>query len=633
MIEPGRPPIDGGLAGSFDRRSLLRFTGVASLVNLTPSSRGRASARAETCQHDGCLVRQWGSGWGPPGRLSYPKALALDPDGSLYVIDAGHDQIQKFTPDGQFLAEFRIPGTETVPMPPRRELVDLAAHPSRDVYVIDVPNEFALILPDHPTPDRVVRFTGDGEFVQEWGGTGSAPGLFIHPTGIAVDRDGAILVADAGNGRIQKFAPDGTVLDVWGSEGQTVGARATPVAVERAPGQPLFTIPPLGIAVVPDGTILVTIGGAELRGQRFASDGTFLGHWPPGIPIGAMAFDRAGNVYVVRGRINTEPPQVRVFSPEGEVLRGWEVPDFPSGIAVDALGDVYLTLESGLLDAPLLKFDGEGRLLASWGGSNRAPGELDHPQGIAADAIGNVYVADLGNHRVQRFDGEGTFLDQWTGESLGLGRALWPYDVAVGPGGHIYVLDDVRTIVQVTREGRLVREWPAAEGGGAFHLDVDAQGRVYAAAGCVWVSDPDSEALTCWASAADGITYAEPYSIAIDRAGNVYVSDLRHNVVSQMTTDGRLLATWSGKGVGPAEFLEPLHLAVDAAGNVYIAGHSVIQKLNGDGTLLVSWETAEPQEPGLALPQGVAVDGAGYVYVVERYNNLVKKFAQRGKTI
>jgi sugar lactone lactonase YvrE len=565
--------------------------------------------------------------------LSYPRTLALGPDESVYVIDAGHDQIQSFTPDGRFLARFRIPGTETVPLPPRRELVDLAVHPSGDVYVIDAPNEFSLILPDQPPPDRVVRFTGDGEFAQAWGGTGSAPGQFVHPTGIAVDLDGAILVADAGNGRIQTFAPDGTVLDVWGSQGQTVGARATPVPVERAPGQPLFTIPPLRIKVAPDGTVLVAIGGAERRVQRFAPDGAFLGLWRPGGPIEAMAFDRAGNVYVPSGGISSEPWRVRVFSPEGEVLREWEVPDFPAGIAVDARGDVYLSLESGPLDAPLLKFDGEGRLLASWGGPNRAPGELDDPRGIAADAIGNVYVADLGNHRVQRFDSDGTFLDQWTGESLGLNRALWPFDVAIGPGGHVYVLDDLSTILQVSREGRLMREWSAADGGGAFHLDVDARERVYAAAGCVWVSNPDSGALTCWPSAADGVPYAEPYSIATDRAEHVYVSDLRHNVVSQMTTDGRLLTTWSGEGVGPAEFLEPLELAVDPAGNVYIGSYRLIQKLNRDGVLLASWETADPEEPGLALPAGVTVDGVGYVYIVERYNNLVKKFAQRGQAI
>jgi streptogramin lyase len=296
-------------------------------------------------------------------------------------------------------------------------------------------------------------------------------------------------------------------------------------------------------------------------------------------------------------------------------------------------------LESGLLDAPLLKFDGEGRLLTSWGGPNRAPGELDDPRGITTDAAGNVYVADLGNHRGQRFDGDGTFLDQWTGESLGLGRALWPYDVAVGPGGHVYVLDDLSTIVQVTREGRFVREWAVAEGARAFHFDVDAQGRVYAVgrvgfgADSIWVFGPDGELVDSWPSIAAGITNPNPYSIAIDGTGNVYISDLRSNLVSKMTPDGVLLATWSGEHVGPpAGFYEPLELAVDPAGNVYIAGYRLIQKLSGDGALLASWETAEPQEPGLALPQAVAVDGAGYVYVVVRYNNLVKKFAQRGQT-
>lgn len=94
-----------------------------------------------------------------------------------------------------------------------------------------------------------------------------------------------------------------------------------------------------------------------------------------------------------------------------------------------------------------------------------------------------------------------------------------------------------------------------------------------------------------------------------------------------------LLATWSGEGVGPAGFLEPLELAVDAAGNVYVASYRLVQKLSSDGDLLASWETAGPHEPGLALPAGIAVGGDGSVYVVERYNNLVRKFAQRGQPL
>jgi DNA-binding beta-propeller fold protein YncE len=479
-----------------------------------------------------------------------------------------------------------------------------------------------------------VRFNSEGAFVQEWGGRGSAPGQLLQPTGIAIGADGNILVADAGNQRIQKFTPDGALLDMWSSEAQTVGERATPVAVQRAPDEGVIATGLL-IAAAPDGTIYVANDGSEPRVQRFRPDGTFLGDWSWGGPR-AMAVDTAGNVYVTSGSIGSVrgTPRVRVFSPMGELLREWDVADRPSGIAVDGQGNVYVDYQRGLLDAPLQKFDGQGRLLTSWGGPNRAPGEMDEPRGIAADATGNVYVADLGTHRVQRFNSTGDFVVEWTGASLGLGRELQPYDVAVGPRGDIFVLDDLSTVVQVNRDGRRVQEWYATDGAPAFHLDVDPLGRVYAAGDIIWVSSPDGEVVNSWPIVAEGIQYPAPWSIAIDVAGHVYVSDLRSNVVSKLTTDGRLLATWRGEGVGPAEgFYEPLELAVDAAGNVYVAGYRLVQKLSGDGELLAAWETAGPQEPGLALPSGVAVDGDGHVYVVEQYNNLAKQFAQRGQRL
>ena len=66
-----------------------------------------------------------------------------------------------------------------------------------DVYISDWRN------------DRVQKFTPDGEFIFEFGRTGTGRGEFVRPAGIAVDHDFDIYVCDWGNNRIQLFTPEG----------------------------------------------------------------------------------------------------------------------------------------------------------------------------------------------------------------------------------------------------------------------------------------------------------------------------------------------------------------------------------------------------------------------------------------
>jgi DNA-binding beta-propeller fold protein YncE len=61
--------------------------------------------------------------------------------------------------------------------------------------------------------DRVQRFTADGEFIMEFGTSGSGDGEFNRPAGVEVDHHGDIYVADRGNNRIQLFNPEGKYLD------------------------------------------------------------------------------------------------------------------------------------------------------------------------------------------------------------------------------------------------------------------------------------------------------------------------------------------------------------------------------------------------------------------------------------
>ena len=75
------------------------------------------------------------------------------------------------------------------------------------VYVADTDN------------DRIQAFDLDGNYLFQWGSTGSADGQLDEPTGIAVDAHGYVYVSEENNHRVQKFTPTGDFLAKWGSRG------------------------------------------------------------------------------------------------------------------------------------------------------------------------------------------------------------------------------------------------------------------------------------------------------------------------------------------------------------------------------------------------------------------------------
>lgn len=98
--------------------------------------------------------------------------------------------------------------------------------------------------------------------VSDWGEWGGNPGQFRYPSALAIDADGTILVAEIGNGRVQRLAPDGRPLAMWGRSG-------------TGPGELLG---PQTLTIDRDGYVYVGDRYSE-RIQKFASDGTFLASW------------------------------------------------------------------------------------------------------------------------------------------------------------------------------------------------------------------------------------------------------------------------------------------------------------------------------------------------------------------
>lgn len=252
------------------------------------------------------------------GSFSYPRAIAAEPNGSVFVVDKS-GRIQRFSADGRFETGWRMPEYE------HGKPVGLSMHPDGRIFVADTHYH------------RVMIFDRDGKFLDSFGREGNGDGEFQLPTDVAFDAGGFIYVSEyGGNDRITKWSPDRRFVSALGDapiEGQRL-SRPSGIVIDdeqtlwiadacnhrivrmslvgevlkvfgrfgSAPGELRY---PYAIDLAPDHTLMV----CEYEGNRlqwFDKDGRSLRVWGragrlPGELFApwAAAYGPGENVYVV----------------------------------------------------------------------------------------------------------------------------------------------------------------------------------------------------------------------------------------------------------------------------------------------------------------------------------------------
>jgi streptogramin lyase len=267
----------------------------------------------------GRLVAVWGRGGVSDGRFNKPRAMTIDADDLLYIVDITA-RIQVFTTDGEFVRGWQTPvhanGRPTglsidhrgnllvadthyfrvLTYSPLGELLEtlggtLGHGPGEFGFVTDAVEDSRhnLYVSEYGEYDRIQKFSPAREYLLEWGGHGQDDGQFSRPQSLAVDADDRIWVADACNHRIQVFDPMGRVVSLWGEQGSE-------------PGQLSY---PYGMLLDGQGHVYVTEFGNH-RVQKFTLDGRSLGCWAthgraPGEVLNpwALARDSRGRIYVL----------------------------------------------------------------------------------------------------------------------------------------------------------------------------------------------------------------------------------------------------------------------------------------------------------------------------------------------
>jgi NHL repeat len=147
-----------------------------------------------------------GRGAAAPASAAGSGASALQASPAPPPSGLGHS-IVKFSPEGKVLLRLGTPGV----------IGKDATHFNQPSDVITAANGDIFVADGHggETNTRIVKYTRDGKFIKEWGTKGTGPGELDTPHALAMDSKGRLFVADRNNNRIQIFDQEGKFLEEW----------------------------------------------------------------------------------------------------------------------------------------------------------------------------------------------------------------------------------------------------------------------------------------------------------------------------------------------------------------------------------------------------------------------------------
>ena len=490
----------------------------------------------------------------------------------------------------------------------------LALDSSGNLYICDSLNNRVRIV---NTAGVISTFAGTGQSVLGggayiYGDGGLAINAFMSlPSGVFVDSNGNVFIADTGDNLIRKVTPNGIINTVAGDGYAGYFGDLTPSTVSGGAPSGNSAIfaqlhTPEDVWVDSSGNIYIADSTNAAIREVYANNGL----------INTIVGYQGGDGYAGDGSVATSS-SVAIFA--------------PFSVAVDSSGNLYFAEEG---DSRIRKVTGSTQIINTIVGNGTAgfagdggqatSAQLNFPTGIALDSSGNLYIADSLNLRIRKFSGgtlstiAGNGVLSYSGDGgPATGAQLNdPQAVAVDAAGNLYIADTFNNVIR----------------------EVSASGTITTIAGS------GTAGYSGDGSAATGAKLNFPQGMVIDTSGNIYFSDTQNARVRKIS--GGTITTVAGNGTAgyggdnaaaaSAELNVPIGLALDSANNLYIAdfGNNRVRKVSSGGTITTvagnglqgySGDGSAAVNAQLTGPIAVTVDGQGNLYIADSGNNAVRK--------
>lgn len=296
-------------------------------------------------------------------QFRYPSGVAVDNAGNVYVADPFNNVVRKITSAGQVTTLAGTGEAGLVNGPGTSARFDspygVAVDAQNNLYVVELNNHDVRKI----TPEGVVStFAGTGV-----SGDTDGPGTvaqFNNPTGVAIDPNGNVYIADQGQHKIRKITPSGVVSTFAGS---TVGYQDGNGAAAKFSG-------PYSVACDAQSNVYVADRN-NLRIRKITPSGevsTIAGSGTMGLVEGngtaasfkspnGIAIDGRGNIFVA----DADNHRIRKITPQGAV-------------------STFAGTVTGFADGPA------------------ANAQFNSPHAVAIDRNGNLYVADYLNSKIRK---------------------------------------------------------------------------------------------------------------------------------------------------------------------------------------------------------------------------------------
>ena len=458
---------------------------------------------------------------------------------------------------------------------------------------------------------------------------------FRYPHGIALDGAGNIYIADSGNNSIRRVSPAGIITTIAGTGEKGFSGDGGPATSARLSS-------PAGIAVDGAGDLYIADNGNN-RVRRVSPAGIITAVPGTEIQNGSLygvAVDRAGNLYYsdwdnnwVR-RVDASGNVTTVAGPTAQLRC--------PAVMVDPAGNLYIVdtwnhrilrqvgpgIFTTVAGTGVEGFSGDGGIATS--------ARLSQPSAAAVDAAGNIYIADLRNHRIRRVAVAGGMVntgiistvagngnDQFSGDGgPAVSAQLYAFATAVDAAGNIYIADALNHRIRRVSPSGIIT---TIAGTGASGYSGDG-------------------------GPATAAKIYDPWGVAVDGAGNVYIADYANARVRRVSTSG-IISTVAGTGTagfsgdgGPATAAQirwPCAVAVDAAGSLYIleygnvrlrrvSASGIITTVAGNGTTGYSGDGGPATSAQFDDARGVAVDQFGNIYIADLRNHRIRIVSPNG---